>query len=154
MTHEGETLSNIRQLIKSRRVPVKYLANKLNIPYRRLQNYIYGQSEMPVSILFAIADTLGVSVDYLRFEKPSIEHHILQQALFKIFGQQLPICDTDGMHWELRPRPQAVEADFRSAGLLAFMIRAEYEMALAQAVSRPLELDEVAGTAEPGAVSQ
>jgi transcriptional regulator with XRE-family HTH domain len=57
--------SNIEELIKSRGLQKKYVAEKLDVSVAQLRNYETNHSFIPIDKAFILADLLGVKVDDL-----------------------------------------------------------------------------------------
>ncbi len=138
MAPDAIAVAMLRDVMRLRRVQVKDAAGRLGISYRRLQNYLYGQSDMPLGVFFALADMLGVSVDWLR-AKPPFEFGHFQQALTDVFGDKLPVASINENGLALSERPPGQAADRASAATLALFIRDAYNTHLNRALRVPLD---------------
>jgi hypothetical protein len=138
MPLQPEVMTRLRDVLKRRKIKVTWAAERLGMPYRRLQNYLYGQSDMPVDVLFGLADLAGVSVDYLRKDKHVLDNSALQSALVRVLGATMPLVEMTSGGLTVRPCPHGTTVDTRSTGLLAFMIADRYDLALEASLLEPV----------------
>lgn len=139
MPMQPEVMTRLRDVLKRRKIKVTWAAERLGMPYRRLQNYLYGQSDMPVDVLFGLADLAGVSVDCLRKDKHVLDSSALRSALVEVLGDAMPHCEIEDATFKVRLRPAGAALDVRSAGLLTFLIADRYDLALEALLAEPID---------------
>lgn len=65
MSLPEETRLRFRDVFAARGLTVRDVSERTGLPYRSLQNYLSGRSDMPSATLLRIADLCSVSTDYL-----------------------------------------------------------------------------------------
>ena len=87
----ADVIDNLRIALKNRKLKITVVAERLNIPYRSIQNYFAKRSDMPLNVYIRICQLARIPVEYpihgLRF---NFHIHTLEHVLYNLFGQSLP----------------------------------------------------------------
>lgn len=140
-----DVVENLRVALKNRAVKLTVLAEKIDIPYRSLQNYFSKRSEMPLGVYIRICQYAAIPPQYpihgLRFK---IDWHPLQNALINILGENIPgfSIDEKGMYIQPPPSERRDAATLRRDAMnLVALLESEYDQALERDMRRPLDED-------------
>jgi hypothetical protein len=85
----------LRDALKVRRVSMRHLSEKLDIPYRSIQNYVSGESRIPGDVLLRICAEIGLEPQHLLTGSFEISHSDLYDSVHHVFGDLLPLIDVD-----------------------------------------------------------
>lgn len=121
-------VSVLKGVLKKKRVSMRHLSDKLNIPYRSLQNYMSGESRMPADVLLSITKEIGLEADYLLENGFYLTHYDMYDAVISVLGEVIPWIDIGrtGVA-ELRSEPSSERTHQLSvAHILAVKLSEEY----------------------------
>lgn len=127
---EAKYITELRRIIDRRKVKITYLAKRVGIPYRTLQNYLSGRHRIPLQAYIDICYKLGITAEYPLVGKFKLDHHALQKAILMALGPVLPYIELNkSSEMSVRKEPIKDDTDaIRIAGFLAAMIAGHYDL--------------------------
>jgi transcriptional regulator with XRE-family HTH domain len=116
----------LKALLDGRGITIKSAAERLDVPYRTLQNQLMGNNRMTASTLAKLLSLLELPVEAIIEGRVRPPLRPLASALKRVFGSLLPSLDEDMTPVAPGSDRTADELD-RNARSLAFLLREQVE---------------------------
>ena len=137
-----EVIATLREAMDKRSVNLTDLAKLSGVPYRSLQNYFSGKTEMTASTFLHLCAHLGLDPNSVGNQKFKIEHAVLRRALINIVGDGLPsaqFTDDKSISLVQHKGDKRSEAQlFRDATVTTNFIEWAYDQDLERSLLDPL----------------
>ncbi|MEH3147255.1 MAG: helix-turn-helix transcriptional regulator [Methylobacterium frigidaeris] len=145
-----EVIGTLKEVMAKRSVKLTDLSKLTDIPYRSLQNYFSGKTQMPVTVYLRVCAVLGLDPMYAKNESFKLEYYSLRRALIRALGELLPTRWNDG---HLSPGLEAHRGEprsefdlWRDSGNVADLIRMYYDQDLETQLYQSLVDDDDVGS--------
>lgn len=149
-----EVVRTLREAMAKRSVKLTDLARLTDVPYRSLQNYFSGKTEMPVSVYLKICENLGLDPLYVKNESFVLEYYSLRNALVDTLGNLLPTLKKgEGSSWDLVPytgEPRTKHELWKDAAPVASLIAMAYDRDRERELHKSLSDDDEADGSSMG----
>jgi hypothetical protein len=126
-----DAIAVLRSLVEQRRLKMTDVAAEIGVPYRSLQNYLYGTTRMPLEVYIELCAHVGVTADYPFEGRFKLDHHTLQKAIADVFGDSISGIDVSrDSVLSVGPSQRSLPKDHvqRVAGFLAALIAGRYDV--------------------------
>ena len=128
----GPTIAeNLREMMRQKKLKITDVAERSGIPYRTLQNYLYGRTEFPITAYVAVCKAASIPFEMPIQGRVKLEEGPLAIALKRTLGAMLPRITTDGQELIVHSPPNNdANSQFLTASVLAKLITAHYQNAV------------------------
>lgn len=137
----GETISALREVLKRRSIKLTTLAEKIDVPYRSLQNY-FSKTDMPLWVYESICRYSGVDPSYpIKNGRSLINRAALAEALIEVFGDALPSLsfEAESSGVVVSPANDRSKVDLRrDASAFAVLLSSHYDLKIERELDGPL----------------
>jgi transcriptional regulator with XRE-family HTH domain len=121
-------------LAQKQEMTVKVLAERLQLPYRTVQNYLTGKVKIPALFIERCCDVFGVEADYLLFGRVGIDVVAVEDAIRSVLASVIARLELEGQTVTVgkESKPQLSERsqfhhDAAVVGEIAMAMQREYE---------------------------
>ncbi|BBF92914.1 helix-turn-helix domain-containing protein [Blastochloris tepida] len=143
-TENPDVVDTLRRVMEIRKVKMTALAERVGIPYRSLQNYLYKKSPLPLDVFMKICSSLDITPEWVFSGRFHVDTHALRDALREVFGDLLEGFWFDD-NVELKFNPLHKASDMaegpRTVGTLAVLLAGAYDVAREARALRPEDDD-------------
>ena len=101
---DQELLEGLRSAMKSRKVSVRALSERLGVPYRTLQNYLTGQTRLPAATFLSACNALGLDQHFVMTNSFELSGSDMYDAVLTVLNDVLPLIDAPSVEADVKPR--------------------------------------------------
>jgi transcriptional regulator with XRE-family HTH domain len=84
---ENSAIGRIKAVMKRRKITIRQISSKSDVPYRSMQNYLSNKHVMPITVLGKVCYCLDLSPDWVLFGKHKIDSNVLTDVVQEAMGQ-------------------------------------------------------------------
>ncbi|WP_156967754.1 helix-turn-helix domain-containing protein [Methylosinus sp. PW1] len=137
-----DTIAALREALRRRSIKLTTLAEKIEVPYRSLQNYL-NKNDMPLWVYEKICRYASIDPTYpINNGRSLINRNAIAGALIDVFGQELPSLsnDSDSLSVISAPAKDRSKADLRrDASAFAVLLSGHYDLNIERELSEPID---------------
>lgn len=120
--------ARLRLLLKDEKISIREAAERIDVPYRTLQNQLAGKNRMPASTFAKLTEMLDVPARFVAEGTIKLDRYALTESLKQVLGDLLPTVDKEFVfHLPKQPDDRTKQQRDHDAEMLAFVVRDAFE---------------------------